>query len=205
MGESILKDLTCHHIEINALCYRLIDCYLATTNIPPNFRCLDLKDLLYQTLRELCLSEIETVGWIILLDEIGLKIDSISQKLILLFTALKAKVLLGCAVHQEILKFKLIYPSLMEDFKAWSSKNFTGEILSTQKLGKRYRKLSLPYEKDIINYNFYVDYILKVSLKYNSYLVFENQEQKKSKRVRRVHEREANFIDEREFDRIDNF
>lgn len=205
MGESILKDSACHQFEINALCFRLIDCFLATTIIPPNFRCLNLKDLLYQTLREICLSEIETVGWLILLDEIGLKIDSISQKLVLLFTALRAKVLLGCTVHQEILRFEPVYPSLMKDFKAWSSTSFTDKILTTQKLGKRYRKLSLPYESDITNYNYYVDYILKVSLKYSSYLVFENQEQKKSNRIRRIHEREANFIDEREFDRIDNF
>ncbi|OMJ74455.1 hypothetical protein SteCoe_26607 [Stentor coeruleus] len=205
MDESKSKDSACHRFETNALCYRLVDCYLATTEIPSNFRCMDLKNLLYQTLRELCLSEIETLGWFILLDEIGLKIDSISQKLVLLFTALKAKVLLGYTVHQEILRYKSIYPSLMKDFKAWSTENFAGEILTTRNLCKKYRKLNLPYESDVINYNFYVDYVLMISPMYSSYLVFENQVRKKSKPVRQVHEREINFIDENEFDRIDNF
>ncbi|OMJ93772.1 hypothetical protein SteCoe_3218 [Stentor coeruleus] len=194
---------TCQSSEINPLCYRLLDCYLATTTIPANFQCLKLKDLLYQTLTELYLSEIETIGWLILLEKIGLKNESVPPKTILLYTALKAKVHLGSAVHKEVLKLQSKYPSVIKDFRIWSSQIFVSDILNTPALGKRYRELSLPYECDTTNYNFYVDYILGVSPIYSSHLVCESRKPRKSNKVKNCENTDRNFIDEREFERID--
>jgi hypothetical protein len=193
----------CHSSEINPLCYRLLECFLATATIPTNFQCLKLKDLLHQTLRELSLSEIETVGWLILLEEIGLKNDSISPETILLYTALKAKVHLGSGVHIEILKLQSKYPSMINDFRIWSSHILVDQILNTPKLGKRYRELSLPYGYDSVNYNFYVDYIIGVSPIYSSHLVCERRKPRKCTKVKYCEEVDRNFIDENEFERID--
>ncbi|OMJ93773.1 hypothetical protein SteCoe_3219 [Stentor coeruleus] len=200
---SNLSDSICQTFEVNSLCFRMIDCYLSARTFPANFQCLDLKELLYQTLRELFLSETETLGWLILLDEIGLKICSIPQKLVLIYTALKAKVHLGAAVFMEILRLESKYPTLTKDFKAWSVENITDGIITTPKLGKRYRELNLPYTSDTINYNFYVDYVIGVSPKYSSYIVFQDKKIKKRIKIKSTCVHDANFIDEREFERID--
>lgn len=202
----MIKQVTskCQSSEANTLCFKLIDCYLATAKIPPNFQCLNLKDLLYQTLKELSLSEIEILVWLILLEKIDYNIESLSKKQVLLFTALKAKVKLGHTVHKEIQIYQLRNPSFMKDFKSWSSKNLVEDILTTQDLGKRYRELSLPIDHDLTNYNFYVDSILGSSPAYSSYLVAEKRKLRKKRIIEVFHQQDANFIDEKEFERIDS-
>lgn len=194
---------TCQSFKINPLCYRLIDCFLAATSMPANFKCLKLKDLLYQTIRELFLSEIETVGWLILLEKIGLENDSISPESILLYTALKAKVHLGSGVHIEIFRLQSKYPSMINDFRIWSAHISVDQILSTPMLGKRYRELSLPCGSDFINYDFYVDYIIRISPIYSSHLVCERRKPRKITKVKYFEKADRNFIDENEFERID--
>lgn len=197
------SDSICQTFEINSLCFRLIDCYLLTKKFPANFQSLDLKNLFYQTLRELFLSETEIIGWLILLDEIDLNIDTIPQKLVLIYTALKAKVHLGATVHKEILNLQFKFPMLMKDFKTWSIQNITEGIITTPKLGKKFRELYLPYSSDTVNYNYYVDYILGVSPKYSSYIVHQDKEVKKRRKVISRRMQDESLIDEREFERID--
>lgn len=195
----------CQSFEVNTLCFRLIDCYLSKKKFPANYQRFNLKDVLYQTLREVFLSEIEIVGWLILLDEIGLKNGSVPQKLDLLYTALKAKAQLGVTVHREILKLQSKYPTLMKDFQAWSIQNTADGLITTPKLGKRFRELNLPYSSNILNYNFYVDYILGSTPVYNSYVVSKEKDAKKRRKVVQTHVQDPNFIDEREFERIDGY
>ncbi|OMJ74454.1 hypothetical protein SteCoe_26606 [Stentor coeruleus] len=188
--------------EINVPCLKLIDCFLVSASIPLNFQCLNLKDLFYQTTYELSLSQIEILAWLILLEEIEYKIEPLSQKQTLQFTALKAKVKLGHAVYREIEEYDLKNPSFMVNFKSWSSTNLIEEdIITTEKLNQKYKELNLPIDHDFTNYNYYVDSILASAPTYCNYLIGE----KRKKRSTKVHfDSDMNFIDEREFERIDS-
>ncbi|OMJ93770.1 hypothetical protein SteCoe_3216 [Stentor coeruleus] len=201
---SISSEKICQNLEMNNMCNRLIDCYIATTEFPTHFRCLNLRYLLFQTQKELSLSVVETVGWLILLEEIGLKIESINPKYILLYTAIKAKKILGNVTKREYFNLQMIYPSLLKDFKVWSKETLTDGIISIKKLGKKFSELNLPPNQNVINYNFYVDYVLGNVREYKSYLLLEQKNSKPYKK-RQIHNvSDRNVIDEREFERIDN-
>ncbi|OMJ93771.1 hypothetical protein SteCoe_3217 [Stentor coeruleus] len=189
--------------EINHSCLGLIDRYLVTAKFPKNFQSLNLKDLFCQTLKELSLSEIEILVWFILLEEINYKIKSLSQKQVLLFTALKAKIKLGSTIYKEIEIYRLRNPSFMKEFKSWSSKNLRENTITAQDLGKRYRDLSLSIDHDLTNYNYYVDSILRSSPSYCNYLATEKRKIRKKHIIEMNCEIERNIIDENEFERID--
>lgn len=201
---SIQSEKICQNLEINTICNRLIDCYIASTEFPTHFRCLNLRYLLFQTQKELSLSVIETVGWLILLEEIGLRIESINPKYILLYTAIKAKKTLGSITKREYFNLQIIYPSLLKDFKAWSKESPIDEIISTKKLGKKFNELNLPSNQNVINYNFYVDYVLDTASEYKSYLLLEHKNPKAYKKQKTCNLNDRDIIDEREFERIDN-
>lgn len=141
--------------------HSLINAFLFKAEPLLNFRCYELKNLFYQTVTELFLSEIEILAWLMYIEEIGINVHAYNVKEFLIFVGLHAKINLGSEIKKLLEKFKEKDPRIIEKFEAWSSSNKLSTHISTIKLGKKYRELSIQKDDISVNYNFYLNDILR--------------------------------------------
>ncbi|OMJ91351.1 hypothetical protein SteCoe_6146 [Stentor coeruleus] len=192
----------------------LLDKFLFKIEPLLNFRCYELRNLFYQTITELLLSEIEVVAWLIYIEKIGIEENLHNIKEFLIFVGLHAKIHLGSDVRKFLERFGSKNPRIIEKFEAWSNLNKQSTYISTVELGKKYRQLSAPKGISRINYNFYLNDILRSCTIYQKQTIdsvfYLNLELEKSpskknifeikKRPKIVEDQEYNL---KEFDRID--
>ncbi|OMJ85932.1 hypothetical protein SteCoe_12635 [Stentor coeruleus] len=202
-------------VSLSQNCFFLIDAFLFNADSLLAFRCYDLRNLFYQTITELFLSEVEILVWLIYIEEIGIKVNSCNVKEFLIFVGLHAKLSLGSDSKECLENFKEKNPRIIEKFEAWSDLIKVNSHVSTVKLAKKYRELSSFRGIGGINYNFYLndilrsctiyqkqtsdaklDFYLEVEKSYSKENIFEIK--KKSKRA------EDQEYDLEEFHRIDN-
>lgn len=152
--------------DVSQNSYRLIDCALLTAKIDSSFKCTEFRNLMQQTLRELSLSEVETIVWLILLDEIGWKNYNYPIKMALLFTAFTSKFKLCSSTMDDIDRFKGKFPNIQKEYAVWQSGIPKLQEISVISINKKFNELSLPLNTDLVNYNYYVDDVLQLSLNY---------------------------------------
>ncbi|OMJ91347.1 hypothetical protein SteCoe_6142 [Stentor coeruleus] len=126
-----------------------------------NFRFYELKNLLYQTMAELFLSEIEILAWLIYLEKIDITVYAHDLKRFLICVGLHAKNRLGSPIEIFLDKFKEKDPEIIDKFEAWTKLSKLSTNISTIELAKKYRELSTLKDINQINYNFYLNDILR--------------------------------------------
>ena len=146
--------------------FRLIDCYLSKPSNPHFLKEHQIKCLLYQTLQEFELNEIETVVWLFVLDYFQWKSTNFSFKLVLCFTALKSKQILSINIEADLKKLEKKVLGASELFCCWCRANIMTQEITLVEINRIYKRLTLPIEHDIINYNCYVDDLLSANLQY---------------------------------------
>ncbi|OMJ91349.1 hypothetical protein SteCoe_6144 [Stentor coeruleus] len=194
--------------------YCLIDAFLFNQDSLLNFRCYDLRNIFYQTITELFLSEIEILVWLIYIEEIGIKSDTYSVKEFLIFIGLHAKLSLGSDIKKFLRKFKGKNPRIFEKFEAWSESNKLDLHISTEKIVKKYKELNSFKGISRINYNFYLNDILRSCTIYQKQtdnitfdLSFEVEKSNSKKNIFQIKKKQKIVEDQEynlsEFDRID--
>ncbi|OMJ91348.1 hypothetical protein SteCoe_6143 [Stentor coeruleus] len=192
----------------------LIDSFLCKVEPELNFRCYELRSLFYQTIAELSLSEIEIIAWLFYIEKIGMNVNSCNAKEFLIFVGLHSKICLGNDIKLFLEKFKAKNPRTYEKFKVWSNSNEQKPNISTIELGKKYRELSQYRGANEINYNFYLNDILRSCTVYQKQNIGNAFDL--SLKVEKINSRENIFqikkkvkifevqeYDLKEFDRID--
>ncbi|OMJ85931.1 hypothetical protein SteCoe_12634 [Stentor coeruleus] len=140
--------------------YVMIDEFLSKVDQLLNFTCYELKNLFYQTMDELFLSEIEIVSWLTYIEEIGIQAHSYTTKELLIFVGLHAKLSLGSDISTFLDKFTEKNPEIVKKFEAWKKLNKLSSYIPITKLGKKYKEFSSMKATRLINYNFYLNDIL---------------------------------------------
>ncbi|OMJ85930.1 hypothetical protein SteCoe_12633 [Stentor coeruleus] len=211
--------MSCNHNFVieppSQKCIRLLDAFLLRSEPLLNFRCYELKNLFTQTLYDHSLSEIEIVVWLIFVDEIGIKTHSRSIKEFLTLAALQAKISLGSDAKNYLKHFEEKNPEIFEKLDVWSHENKDHLNISTIKIGKKYRELSMPIDYNQVNYNFIlnevfrgytvyrkqtIDEVLDMKLKINQ----DDLEKTFIGRKRQCQIPENQDYDLKDFDRIDS-
>lgn len=193
----------------------LIDKFLLKVEPELNFRLYELRNLFYQTMTELSLSEIEILAWLICIEEFGLNLQANSVKEFLIFMGLYAKISLGSDIKSILGKFKDKNPEIINKFEVWSVLNKLKSDISTKTLVKKYRELSTNISNTSrINYNFYLNDVLRSCTIYqkqtiNDVLEFSLEVKKRQPENFIFHIRKKAKLadnqeyDLKEFDRID--
>ena len=139
LSSKIEKNMTL--FDENLKSYRLISSALATCNITKDFTHMETKNLLNQTIRELNLSEIETVVWIIILDRIGWNNYNFPLKTFLCLTGLQCKISLGMCVQSNVKRFVEKMPNIDKDLKLWCSDHPVYPEITVNDINQKYNNI----------------------------------------------------------------
>lgn len=169
----ITRDAEIDKVIYSQKSFCLVDSFLSKVEPWLNFRLYELRNLFYQTMAELLLSEIEILAWLIYIEETGLNFQVNSAKDFLIFIGLHAKISLGSDVKSILEKFKDKNPEIINKFEAWSVLNKLNSDISTKNLAKKYRELSMSRGISRINYNFYLNDILRSCTIYQKQTIYD--------------------------------
>lgn len=143
---------------------KMLEAFISSENVPFEYIKSQLRLLIFQTLEEMAMNDIQVVYWSILIEKYVWKNSNIELRLSLAFTALLAKESLGENIDYLLLKYAQKEDFFKELYFTWSDNKETADI-SVVQINKQYKKLS-NLRLNVVNYNFYVDEILLHYLPY---------------------------------------
>ena len=142
-----------------------LTCIATSQETPLELKRLPLLRILTQTAQVLEMNELEIAYWSIVLNKWVWNVSNYLKEIII-FSGLAVKKILNQNVELLEKKLEFKYYKFREKFQSWSQRHFKNLSVSPIKLNSEYLKLSAKsnlINKELLNYNFYVDEILQIA------------------------------------------
>ena len=117
--------------------------------------------ILIKVLNEAALSEVESICWLILIEKSLVYENHADLYHYLLFTAIRAKEILGCKINFIIKKFSKQTKNFEVNYFEWLETHLLHEV-NVKEINKKFSGLNRIKITEV-NYNYYVDSILETS------------------------------------------